>query len=178
MRGSAACGPGCWRMRRWPRPWPPGARRAAARALPVRPVGRRSSRAAKRPAISRPRPARRSPSPGATAPAPPAGRGFFPLDEELGLLPGALTPRLHEHLVRLGSWMEFDPAATLLAALTGAQVTEATARRQTEAAGAILAACQGQEAASLERARPPAPAGRATKLFSAVRALPPRRHRA
>src|SRR2546422_501006 len=54
------------------------------------------------------------------------GAGLFPLDEELGLLPGSLTPRLHEQLVRLGSWMEFRPAATLLAAFTGAQVTEAT----------------------------------------------------
>ena len=32
----------------------------------------------------------RAPTPG----APPAGRGFFPLDEELRLLPGALTPTL------------------------------------------------------------------------------------
>src|SRR5438445_53301 len=176
MRGSAACGRRCWRMRRWPRPWRPGARKAAARARPVPPVGRRSSPAVKRPAISRPRPARRSPSPGATALAPPAGRGFFPLDEELGLLPGSLTPRLHEHLVRLGSWMEFDPAATLLGALTGAQVTEATVRRQTEAAGAILVAWQEQEVARLERECPPAPAGPAKQFFSADGAFVPLLH--
>jgi len=30
------------------------------------------------------------------------GAGLFPLDEELALLPGALTPNLHEDLVRLG----------------------------------------------------------------------------
>src|SRR3989454_1299484 len=171
MRGSAGCAPGCWRTRRWPRPWPPGARRAATPARPVPPVGRRSSPAAKRPAISRPTPARRSRSRGATAPAPPAARGFFPLDEQLGLLPGSLTPCLHEHLVRLGSWMEFDPAATLLGALTGAQVTEATARRQTEAAGAVLAAWQEQEVARLERECPPAPAGPAKQVFSAGGAL-------
>src|SRR2546427_2809934 len=176
MRGSAACGGRCWWMRRWPRPWRRGARKAAARALPVPPVGRRSSPAVKRPAISRPRPARRSPSPGATALAPPAGRGFFPLDEQLGLLPGSLTPCLHEHLVRLGSWREFDPAATLLGALTGAQVTEATARRQTEAAGAILAAWQEQEVARLERECPPAPAGPAKQFFSADGAFVPLLH--
>src|SRR6266513_2156210 len=113
---------------------------------------------------------------GATAPAPPAARGFFPLDEQLGLLPGSLTPCLHEHLVRLGSWMEFDPAATLLGALTGAQVTEATARRQTEAAGAILAAWQEQEVARLERECPPAPAGPAKQFFSADGAFVPLLH--
>ena len=34
-----------------------------------------------------------------------AGRGFSPLDEELGLLPGELTPCGHESLVRLAGWM-------------------------------------------------------------------------
>src|SRR5438094_7110453 len=164
MRGSAGCGRRCWRMRRSPRPRRLGARKAAACALPVPPVGRRSSRAAPRPANSRPTPARRSPSPGATAPAPPAGRGFFPLDEELGLLPGSLTPRLHEQLVRLGSWLEFDPAATLLGALTGAQVTEATARRQTEEAAEILAAWPEPEVARRGPASPPAPAGPAKQF--------------
>jgi hypothetical protein len=33
----------------------------------------------------------------------PAGPGLFPLDEELGLLPGNLTPRLLNTLVRLGT---------------------------------------------------------------------------
>ncbi len=37
--------------------------------------------------------------------APPVVRGFFPLDEELSLLPGPLTPRLVEDLVHLGTWM-------------------------------------------------------------------------
>ena len=35
----------------------------------------------------------------------PAVPGFFPLDEELALLPGSLTPHLQECLVRLGAWM-------------------------------------------------------------------------
>jgi len=72
--------------------------------------------------------------------------------------------------------MEFDPAATLLGALTGAQVTEATARRQTEAAGAILAAWQEQEVARLERECPPAPAGPAQQFFSADGAFVPLLH--
>lgn len=39
--------------------------------------------------------------------APPVGRVYFPLDEELGLLPGNLAPRQHEHLVHLAGWMPF-----------------------------------------------------------------------
>jgi hypothetical protein len=72
--------------------------------------------------------------------------------------------------------MEFDPAATLLAALTGAQVTEATARRQTEAAGAIVVAWQEQEVARLERECPPAPAGPAKQFLSADGAFVPLLH--
>ncbi len=33
--------------------------------------------------------------------------GFFPLDEELGLLGGHLTPRLQQHATLLGSWIPF-----------------------------------------------------------------------
>ena len=39
---------------------------------------------------------------------------FFPLDEELELLPGRLTPGLEEILVRLGSWMPFAQAQRFL----------------------------------------------------------------
>jgi hypothetical protein len=87
-----------------------------------------------------------------------------------------LTPRLQEHLVRLGSWLEFAPAATLLAALTGAQVTEATARRQTEEAGAVLAAWQEQEVARLERECPAPPAGPPKQFLSVDGAFVPVLH--
>jgi len=43
-----------------------------------------------------------------------AGRGFFPLDEELQLLPGKLTPREHERLVRVSGWVSFERAVELL----------------------------------------------------------------
>ena len=55
------------------------------------------------------------------------GAGFFPLDEELELLPGALSPRLQPSLVRLGAWMPFGWAARELAWLTGTASSEATA---------------------------------------------------
>lgn len=69
-------------------------------------------------------------------------RAFSPLDEELALLPGSLTPSLQEGLVRLGAWLPFEQAAQLLADLTGAKVSEATTRRLTEAAGDVYAQLQ------------------------------------
>src|SRR4051795_11551650 len=93
-------------------------------------------------------------------------RQFSPLDEELGLLPGALTPRLQECAVRLGAWLPFRPAAALLAEFTGTRVDEATVRRRTEAAGAAHVAVQADEVAALEAAAPPPPDGPATVLVS------------
>src|SRR5690242_14939604 len=54
----------------------------------------------------------------ATAPAQPVGRGFFPLDEELALGSGGLTPQAEDGLVRLSTWLPLGRAAQLLAALT------------------------------------------------------------
>jgi hypothetical protein len=48
------------------------------------------------------------------APVPAVGRVFFPLDEELALLPGNLAPRQQEQLVHLASWMPFAKAAQKL----------------------------------------------------------------
>jgi len=57
----------------------------------------------------------------------------------LGLLPGSLTPRLHEALVRLCTTRpSFAKATTELAFFTGARVHPDTARRRSEAAGALL----------------------------------------
>src|SRR5438034_1007763 len=58
----------------------------------------------------------------------------------------------------------------------GAGGAGAPARRQTEAAGAILAAWQEQEVARLERECPPAPAGPAKQFFSADGAFVPLLH--
>lgn len=80
------------------------------------------------------------------AAARPVGPGFFPLDEELGLLPGNLSPQYQDHLSRLAIWMPFERAAQMLAALTGVQVSEATTRRQTYSAGAAYEAVQTAQA--------------------------------
>ena len=77
---------------------------------------------------------------------------FPPLDEELELLPGSLTPGLEEVLVRLGSWMPFARAQQLLLDcwMKLGSLSEATVRRHTEGAGAAYVAIQEEEARSLE----------------------------
>ncbi len=87
------------------------------------------------------------------------GRAFSPLDEELELLPGSLTPHAGECLARLGAWLPFESAAKLLAGCLRIQVSEATARRCTETAGAAFEAVQTTEAQGLVRDAPLAPAG-------------------
>jgi hypothetical protein len=67
----------------------------------------------------------------------------------LGLQPGSLTPRQLEHLVRVSLWMPFGKATQLLADVTGVHVSEPTARRQTEAAGAVYEAWQNEQAERL-----------------------------
>jgi hypothetical protein len=101
------------------------------------------------------------------------GPGFFPLDEELELVPGMLTPRLHEGLVRLGTWLPFAPAARMLGHFTGVRVSAATARRQTERAGAAWVALQEAEVVRLERETPAPPAGPAVQQLSVDGAMVP-----
>lgn len=106
-------------------------------------------------------------------PALPVGKGFSPLDEELGLLPGALSPWLHEALVHLGTWMPFAQAARELAFFTRVVVSEATATRATEAAGAAWVALQAAEVERLEGEQPEPPPGPPVQQVSADGALVP-----
>lgn len=87
------------------------------------------------------------------APVPSVGAGFFPLDEELALEAGSLTPQLLEWLVRLATWMPFERAVQLLEAITKVQVGKETARRQTEQAGKLSEEVQDAEARRLMDAR-------------------------
>lgn len=107
------------------------------------------------------------------APARPVAPGFFPLDDELELLPGSLSPWLYENLVRLGVWMPFRRAAEMLAAFTRVAVSDDVARDRTEAAGAAQVALQTAEVERLEREAPPAPAGPAKQYLSADGAFVP-----
>lgn len=108
--------------------------------------------------------------------APTAGRGFFPLDEELALLPGALTPSLHETVVRLGTRLPFESVVHELAQLKQVTTTEATVRRYTETAGATYVALQTAEVERLEHTPPAAPSGAARQLLSADGAMVPLVH--
>jgi hypothetical protein len=102
------------------------------------------------------------------------GPGFSPLDDELGLLPGSLTPRLHETLVRLSTTQpSFAKASAELAWHTGTTVHADTARRQTEAAGAVLVAHDTAEAARILREQPDPPPGPDTLIFSVDGAMVP-----
>jgi hypothetical protein len=93
-------------------------------------------------------------------------RRFFPLDEELALLPGALTPSLQEDVVHLSTWMPFARAASELRRMRRVTVSEATVRGRTEAAGAAYVAVQTAQAAAIERDAPAPPAGPAKQLLS------------
>ena len=100
--------------------------------------------------------------------------GFSPLDDELGLLPGSLTPRLQETLVRLSTTQpSFAKASTELAWLTGTTVHADTARRRSETAGALLVTHQTAEAARILRDHPEPPIGPDTLLFSVDGAMVP-----
>ena len=70
---------------------------------------------------------------------PACGGKFFPLAEELELLPGSLTPGLAELLVGLGSWMPFAQGQGLLVDwMKLNSLSEATVRRHTESCGGGL----------------------------------------
>jgi hypothetical protein len=58
------------------------------------------------------------------------GKVFFPLDEELELLPGNLAPRQQEHLVHLACFMPFDKVAEMMEELLSVQTKEETVRRR------------------------------------------------
>jgi hypothetical protein len=100
------------------------------------------------------------------APALRVGEAFFPLDEQLQLSSGGLTPRGEELLVRLASWMPFEPAEELLQEMLGIQVSKATARRATLQTGeAALTVCEG-EVERLKQELPVAPEGAGKQAMS------------
>jgi hypothetical protein len=120
--------------------------------------------------------ARRLPSTAATVSAQPVKKGFFPLDEELALLPGQLTPLLQDHLAHLGCWMPFAHAAQMLTHFTHVTVSESTARRLTEAIGLAYEAVQLAEVERIEHDWPVVPSGPDKLLLSVDGAFVPVLH--
>jgi hypothetical protein len=84
----------------------------------------------------------------------------------LGLLPGSMSPRLLEAAARQGTKLPFAEAAEEIASFWGVWVSDDTLRRQTEAAGAALAAIEDEEVARLEREFPASPRGPAVQQAS------------
>jgi hypothetical protein len=101
------------------------------------------------------------------------GRAFFPLDEELALSPGSLTPHAQECLVRFGAWMPFEKAAGELAFSLRVKVSEPTARRYAEGCGRAYVKWQTKEVERLERETPRPSAGAEKMLFSMDGAMVP-----
>lgn len=76
-------------------------------------------------------------------------------------------------MARLGTWLPFAPAARLLAHFTGTTVSAATARRQTERAGAAWVQLQTADVERLEHDLPASPAGPAAQVVSVDGAMAP-----
>src|SRR5256714_524874 len=101
----------------------------------------------------------------------PVGEAFFPLDEQLGLTSGGLTPRAEETLVRLASWMPFASAQELLQDLLGIGVSKATAHRATLHSGEAVLRVDEAEEERLKQELPQAPRGADKQQLSADGAM-------
>lgn len=108
--------------------------------------------------------------------APAVDRGFFPLDEELKLLPGSLTPHGHENLVRLSSWMPFEKAVGMFRDFTGIEVSRGMSQRYTEEAGQVYGQNQEKEVEEIEKKAPVAAKGADRLQISADGAMVPLLH--
>jgi hypothetical protein len=98
---------------------------------------------------------------------------FSPLDDELGLVSGRLTPRIQASLTRLSAEMPYERAVESLADTLRVWISEPTARRQTQKWGAAYVAFQEEEVERIEQELPPAPAGPEKMLLSVDGALVP-----
>ena len=94
------------------------------------------------------------------------GSAFFPLDEELGLLSGGLTPRGEETLVRLSTWMPYESARELLEDVLGMRVSKASARRATLHTGQAALAGGEAEVERLKQETPQASVGAEKQAMS------------
>ncbi len=102
--------------------------------------------------------------------------GFFPLDEELGILPGMLSPTLQEVVVRFGAMLPFGQVVAMLTSIGKAQVSVATVRRLTLKAGSALVAVEDAAVQEIERTLPEAPRGARRQQVSVDGAMVPVRN--
>jgi hypothetical protein len=105
--------------------------------------------------------------------APSVRRGFSPLDDELELVAGHFTPGVYEGVTRLATWMPFGQAVKEAGHFLHVSVTEATVRRQSEAAGAAYVAVQTRAVERLEREESAGAAGPDQQFMSVDGAFVP-----
>lgn len=86
---------------------------------------------------------------------------------------GDLTPRAQEGLVRLTTWVPFEPACQLLQALTGVQVSKASARRFSLQTGKVVCQEWEEQANRLQKELKDPPEGANQQVFSADGAMVP-----
>lgn len=96
-----------------------------------------------------------------------AGQRFFPLDEELGLLPGRYSPMLQETMTRLGSKMSFPEAVEEIRVTYRTEISEPTVRRNTHQNGQAGEAMACQEVEEIE-ATMPEPLGRPEQMTLSI----------
>src|SRR5579872_3655869 len=111
-----------------------------------------------------------------TPSARPVGRVFFPLDEDLALLPGSFSPFLHQCIVRLGTLIPFDQVPEQIKALLGVTVSRETVRRLTEQAGAAQVAVETEDLRRVPRTESPALPEGTVQQLSADGVMIPLRH--
>jgi len=93
------------------------------------------------------------------------GQGHAPLDAEVGLGAGALSPGLARVVCRGGIEDSFTDATDVLAETLGVQIRSDLERRTTERMGAVAEAAQQAAIAALRRGQvPPAPEGAGAAL--------------
>ncbi|MCP4361802.1 MAG: hypothetical protein GY796_27640 [Chloroflexi bacterium] len=78
------------------------------------------------------------------------GTAFFPLDEELELLPGNYTPQIQESMTRLGAKMAYEQAQDELSRSCHTLVSESTMRRHTMHNGQASEVLEKEEAERIE----------------------------
>src|SRR5438270_782060 len=94
-------------------------------------------------------------------------RGFFPLDDRLGLLRTSYSPFVLEAIVRLGTLAPFEQVPEEVAFFMGVVVSADTVRRLTEEAGRVQQAIEDERLEDLEQEAPPEPVGPAVQQVSA-----------
>jgi len=93
------------------------------------------------------------------------------------LLPGPLTPSIHEAATRLGAKLPFPQAEDELQALWRVDVSPSTIRRHTETAGAAYVDVQTAQVERLEQEVPPSPPGPDLQQMSVDGAMVPLLHK-